>query len=217
MAKISTFFGLDDTLNEILSFLLAQGRDYIIGCVALEYSGIESGAPISQDNDDEDTLASMSIVDPDSPVPLALLRVKEITDVDTKKTDINGAAAYRGLLALNMGLRIVRTLFPRVQSAWPQLIEVFGCLRDARALPAGLSDLDDFADSDGNVLPLSLFARNSQNRLDEIYCLKAEKRGNDKQSWFGMFGGRGKVKEGKPPQSINIQHHRSRAGKISTS
>jgi brefeldin A-resistance guanine nucleotide exchange factor 1 len=188
MAKISTFFALDDVLNEILSFLLAQGRDYIIGCVALEYSGIESGAPISQENDDEDTMATMSIVDPDSPVPYSLLRVREIAYVDTKKTDINGAAAYRGLLALNMGLRIVRTLFPRVRSAWPQLIEVFGCLRDARALPAGLSDLDDFADSDGNVLPLSLFARNSQGRLDEIYSLKAGKKGNTKQGWFrGVF------------------------------
>jgi len=188
MAKISTFFALDDLLNEILSFLLAQGRDYIIGCVALEYSGIESGAPISQEIDDEDTMATMSIVDPDSPVPFPLLRVREIAYVDTKKTDINGAAAYRGLLALNMGLRIVRTLFPRVRGAWPQLIEVFGCLRDARALPAGLSDLDDFADSDGNVLPLSLFARNSQGRLDEIYSIKAGKKGNTKQGWFrGVF------------------------------
>lgn len=188
MAKISTFFDMDEFLNDVLSFLLAQGRDYIIGCVALEYSGIESGAPISHELDDESTMASMSIVDPDSPVPHSLLRVREIADVDIKKTDINGAAAYRGLLALNMGLRIVRTLFPRVRSAWPTLIQVFGCLRDARALPEGLSDLDDFADSEGNVLPLSLFARNSQKRLDEIYHLRGEKRGDTKQGWFrGVF------------------------------
>ena len=203
MAKISTFFGLDNFLNEILSFLLAQGRDYIIGCVALEYSGIESGAPISQDNDDEDTMASMSIVDADSPVPHALLRVREIADVDTKKTDINGAAAYRGLLALNMGLRIVRTLFPRVRGAWPRLIEVFGCLRDARALPAGLTDLDDFADSDGNVLPLSLFARNSQRRLDEIYSISAGKRGDTKQGWFRGVFARGKSREDCRPGQSN--------------
>jgi brefeldin A-resistance guanine nucleotide exchange factor 1 len=195
MAKISTFFDLDDVLNDVLSFLLAQGRDYIIGCVALEYSGIDSGAPICQENDDESTMASMSIVDPDSPVPHSLLRVREITDIDTKKTDINGAAAYRGLLALNMGLRIVRTLFPRVRSAWPNLIQVFGCLRDARALPEGLSDLDDFADSEGNVLPLSLFARNSQKRLDEIYSLRAGKRGNTKQGWFRGVFARAKTEE----------------------
>ena len=202
MAKISTFFGLDNYLNEIISFLLAQGRDYIIGVVALEYSGIESGAPITPDIDEE-TMASMSIVDPDSPVPHPLLRVREIADVDTKKIDINGAAAYRGLLALNMGLRIVRTLFPRVRGAWPELIEVFGCLRDARALPAGLSDLDDFADSDGKVLPLSLFARNSQKRLDEIYSLRAGKNvGDAKKGWLGYFArGKGDGRPGPPDRS----------------
>jgi brefeldin A-resistance guanine nucleotide exchange factor 1 len=217
MAKIATFFALDDLLNEIISFLLVQGRDYIVGCVALEYAGIESGAPINQDsNDDESTMASMSIVDPDSPIPYALLRVREIARVDTKKTDINGAAAYRGLLALNMGLRIVRTLFPRVRQAWPELIEVFGSLRDARALPAGLSDLDDFADSDGNVLRLSLFARNSQKRLDDNYRIKAGKKGTTKQGWFGgrlsVFG-RAKGKE--VEASGNKPHHQSRTAKIS--
>jgi brefeldin A-resistance guanine nucleotide exchange factor 1 len=215
MAKISTFFGLDDVLNEILSFLLAQGRDFIIGCVTLEYSGIESGAPINQDIDDESTMASMSIVDPDSPVPQSLLRVREIADVDMKKTDINGAAAYRGLLALNMGLRIVRTLFPRVRSAWPQLIEVFGCLRDARALPPGLSDLDDFADSDGNVLPLSLFARNSQRRLDDIYSLNSGRRGNGKQGWFrGVFArGKGQEDEGRGHGQTSSQWRTSKISK----
>jgi brefeldin A-resistance guanine nucleotide exchange factor 1 len=217
MAKIATFFALDDLLNEIISFLLVQGRDYIVGCVALEYAGIESGAPINQDNnDDESTMASMSIVDPDSPIPYALLRVREIARVDTKKTDINGAAAYRGLLALNMGLRIVRTLFPRVRQAWPELIEVFGSLRDARALPAGLSDLDDFADSDGNVLRLSLFARNSQKRLDDSYRIKAGKKGTTKQGWFGgrlsVFG-RAKGKE--VEASGNKPHHQSRTATIS--
>lgn len=217
MAKIATFFALDDLLNEIISFLLVQGRDYIVGCIALEYAGIESGAPINQDsNDDESTLASMSIVDPDSPIPYALLRVREIARVDTKKTDINGAAAYRGLLALNMGLRIVRTLFPRVRQAWPELIEVFGSLRDARALPAGLSDLDDFADSDGNVLRLSLFARNSQKRLDDNYRIKAGKKGTTKQGWFGgrlSIFGRAKGKE--VEASGSKPHHQSRTAKIS--
>jgi len=219
MAKICTFFALDNVLNDILSFLLVQGLDYIVGCVALEYAGIESGAPINQDhNDDESTMASMSIVDSDSPIPYSLLRVKEIAVVDTKKTDINGAAAYRGLLALNMGLRIVRTLFPRVRSAWPELIKVFGSLRDARALPAGLLDLDDFADSDGNVLTLSLFARNSQKRLNDNYQIKDGKRGTVRQGWFGfsVFGkGRGKeVKASGNKQ--NIPPHRLRTAKISS-
>jgi len=215
MAKISTFFDLDDTLNEVLSFLLAQGRDYITGCVSLEYSGIDSGAPISQEHDDEDTMASMSIVDPDSPVPHSLLRVREVADVDTKKTDINGAAAYRGLLALNMGLRIVRTLFPRVRGAWHNLIQVFGCLRDARALPDGLSDLDDFADSEGNVLPLSLFARNSQNRLDDSYSLRAGKTGDTKQGWFRGVFARAKNEDEHAGDSHEGTSNKWRAHKIS--
>lgn len=186
MAKISTFFGLDNILNEILSFLLIQGREYIVGCVALEYAGIESGAPINHNTEDDDTMTSMSIVDPDSPVPHPLLHAREVAGVDPRQIDINGAAAYRGLIALNMGLRIVRTLFPRVRSAWPQLIEVFGSLRDARALPPGIADLDDFADSEGNVLPLSLFAKNSQSRLDDFYRIKAGKEGPAKKGWFRL-------------------------------
>lgn len=213
MAKISTFFGLDNILNEIIAFLLIQGREFINGCVALEYAGIESGAPISHSQaDDDETVTSFSIVDPDSPIPNTLLMAKEIANVDTRKVDVTGAAAYRGLLALNMGLRIVRTLFPRVRSAWPQLIDVFGALRDARALPSGLADLDDFADSDGNVLPLSLFARNSQKRLDDFYRIKAGKEGNTKQGWFklsGFFGrGKGKGDETPKPMSQKVSEQR---------
>lgn len=206
MAKISTFFGLDNILNEILSFLLSQGRDYIVGCVALEYAGIDSGAPINHNAEDDDyTMTSMSIVDPDSPVPHPLLHVREIAAVDPRKVDINGAAAYRGLVALHMGLRIVRTLFPRVRSAWPQLIEVFGSLRDARALPPGVADLDDFADSEGNVLPLSLFARNSQKRLDDFYRHKAGKDGSSKKGWFRLSlfrRGKGKGEDFSEPEPM---------------
>jgi brefeldin A-resistance guanine nucleotide exchange factor 1 len=217
MAKISTFFGLDNILNEVLSFLLMQGREFINGCVALEYAGIESGAPInhSQEDDDE-TLTSMSIVDPDSPIPMSLMTAREIAMVDPRKVDISGAAAYRGLLALNMGLRIVRTLFPRVRSAWPQLIEVFGSLRDARALPAGLADLDDFADSEGNVLPLSLFARNSQKRLDDFYRIKAGKEGTTKKGWFRLsLFGRAKGKDETPEPMPDTASDQGRAVEIS--
>ncbi|KAL3921926.1 MAG: hypothetical protein SGILL_002485 [Bacillariaceae sp.] len=205
MAKISTFFGLDNVLNEIIAFLLIQGREFINGCIALEYSGIESGAPINHNQEDDDeTMTSFSIVDPDSPIPNALLMAKEVANVDLRKADITGAAAYRGLLALNMGLRVVRTLFPRVRSAWPQLIEVFGALRDARALPPGLAELDDFADSDGNVLPLSLFARNSQKRLDDFYMIKAGKEGPSEQGWFKLsLFGRSKGKAQEKPKRVS--------------
>jgi brefeldin A-resistance guanine nucleotide exchange factor 1 len=186
MAKISTYFGLDKLLNEILTFLLNHGRDYINGCISLEYAGIDSGAPINQSPEDDET---MSIVDPDSPLPHVLLKVREYVSVDYKRVDISGAAAYRGLLALNMGLKIVRALFPRVRDAWPSLIEVLCGLRDARALPAGLADLDDFADSDGNVLPLSPFAKQSQKRMDDFYRGQpGQDDSTEKKGWLGRIG-----------------------------
>jgi golgi-specific brefeldin A-resistance guanine nucleotide exchange factor 1 len=203
MARISTYFSLDKILNDIVSFLLLHGRDYINGVVALEYAGIDSGAPIGGGiNDDDDT---MSIVDTDSPLPMDLLKTKEIAAIDSKVVDISGAAAYRGIISLNMGLKIVRALFPRIREAWPMLINVFCSLRDARALPEGLADLDDFADSEGNVLPLSKFAKFSQFQLDKMYRGKGEEKveasGGESKGWFKMFGSR----EGSDvPTSINL-------------
>ena len=76
-------------------------------------------------------------------------------------------------------------LLPRVKTAWPQLVGVLSSLRDARALPKGLADLDDFADSDGNVLPLSPFAQESQKKLDEYY--KGNSKSEDSpQGWFRL-------------------------------
>lgn len=184
ISRISTYFGLDRILNDVISFLLTQGREFITGCISLEYAGIESGAPISQNPEDDET---MSIVDTESPIPHSLLKVRDFAAVNLKKVDLGGTAAYRGLLALNMGLRIVRMLFPRVTTAWPRLVGVFASLRDARALPPGLADLDDFADSDGNVLPLSPFAQASQKKLDDYYRGKGGKSGKDQpQSWFRL-------------------------------
>jgi len=183
MARVATYFEMDKLLNEIMSCLLSQGREFIAGCVSLELAGIDSGAPITQGSEDDE---SMSIVDTDSPVPHALLNVRELAFIDPKKVDLSGAAAYRGLLALHMGLRIVRTLFHRVTTAWPILISVLCSLRDARALPPGLADLDDFADSDGNVLPLSSFAQASQKKLDDYYRSRTGKAGDDKKGWFRL-------------------------------
>jgi brefeldin A-resistance guanine nucleotide exchange factor 1 len=197
MARIATYFALDRILNDIVSFLLLQGKEFIAGCISLEFAGIESGAPIAQSPDDDET---MSIVDPDSPIPQQLLRVHEFENVDIKRVDIAGSAAYRGLLALNMGLKIVRTLFPKVRSAWPQLIDVICTLRDARALPPGLADLDDFADSNGNVLPLSMFAKRSQKRLDDFYKGINDKD-TSKKGWFKMsfFGRRARADQADQP------------------
>lgn len=189
ISRISIYFGLDRILNDVIAFLLHQGREFITGCISLEYAGIEKGAPISPNPEDDD---SMSLVDTESPIPRALLKVRDYTTVNTKKIDLAGTAAYRGLLTLNMGLRMTRMLFPRIKEAWPKLVGVLASLRDLRALPPGLSDLDDFADCDGNVLPLSEFAQESQRKLDEFYRgINSLGPGDQQaQSWFslGLFG-----------------------------
>jgi brefeldin A-resistance guanine nucleotide exchange factor 1 len=182
MARIATYFNLDDILNDVMALLLTQGKEFISGCISLEFAGIESGAPVMQGSGDDDD--TMSIVDPDSPIPQLVLKVHEFENVDFKTMDISGSAAYRGLLALNTGLKIVRALFPKVRGAWPQLVDVICSLRDARALPPGLADLDDFADSDGRVLPLSAFAKKSQKKLDDFYKGITEK--DQKKNWFRM-------------------------------
>ena len=182
MARIASYFNLDNILNDVMALLLTQGREFISGCISLEYAGIESGAPVMQGSGEDDD--TTSIVDPDSPIPQLMLKVQEFENVDIKTMDISGSAAYRGLLALNTGLKIVRALFPKVRGAWPQLVDVICSLRDARALPPGLADLDDFADSDGRVLPLSIFAKKSQKKLDDYYKGITEKE--QKKSWFKM-------------------------------
>jgi len=74
---------------------------------------------------------------------------------------IYGSAAHRGLLALHCGFNLVKTQTCHVREAWPMLIECMFALRDMDALPIGLSELDDFADSRGVQFPPSLFARRS--------------------------------------------------------
>ena len=201
LAKASTIFGIDKLLNEILKFLLSHGRDYIVGCVTLEYAGIEAGAPINQDPNDDET---MSIVDLDSPVPHVILKAREVAMIDPRRVDVAGAAAYRGLLVLNMALKMVRALFPKVRDAWPQLIEVLCALRDARALPAGLADLDDFADSSGNVLPLSWFSQESSRRLERHYKSKTEKEQPEETGWFrlNIFASKEEKEKNKPTEEF---------------
>lgn len=76
-----------------------------------------------------------------------------------------------------------------VTTAWPSFVECLCALRDARALPLGLADLDDFADSNGNVLPLSPFAKSSHKRLHEYYRSQADPEAPKKnqKGWFGSF------------------------------
>ena len=110
------------------------------------------------------------------------------------EVDYTGSAAHRGLLALDCALVMLRTHAPRVRDAWPLFIDCICALRDARGLPTGLSDLDDFADSNGNVLPLSNYAQMSQKRLDDHYrSILGKDEAQKKKSWLRSLWGQKKT------------------------
>jgi hypothetical protein len=56
-----------------------------------------------------------------------------------------------------------------------------------KVLPSGMSNLDDFADSDGNVLPLSSFAKSSQKRFEDHQKLLSGKGNAKTKGWFRSF------------------------------
>lgn len=251
MAKMCEFFETDDILNDLLQILLRLGRDYIMGCTALEHSGYDSGAPIlpngrlpmavlGEDNDES------AIIDTESPVPTSLLCSSkgvdplhasfavhakqnvglatgssgdgenrqdegyEISDGEDDLVDVSGSSAHRGLLALDTAFLMLRSYAPRVREAWPAFIDCICALRDSRGLPAGLSDLDDFADSNGNVLPLSSYAQMSQKRLDDHYrALLGKDDANKKKSWLRSFFGAEKKDSKKDGSVIGGESERS--------
>jgi hypothetical protein len=187
MAKIAVFFDLDSVVDEILQILLPRGRDYVIACVKWDHANVDGGASVvsaanrtvDSMNDDEQDL-----LDSDQPIPYDLL----ITSAsDNHDIDIAGSASNRGLLALDCSFVLLRKYAARATDAWPCFIECLCVLRDARALPSGLADLDDFADSNGMVLPLSTFAKTSQRKFDEHYRSLSDQDGDKKKSWFRSF------------------------------
>jgi brefeldin A-resistance guanine nucleotide exchange factor 1 len=178
MTKVAAHFDLDETVNDVLEALLPMGRDYVMGCVALDFEKLEE-----ENNDDNSVMSGSRTLDSveansqdgtafgaDQPIPYSLL----CSSNKLGRPDIYGSAAHRGILALDCSFVLLQQYGSRVSSAWPSFIECLCALRDARALPAGLADLDDFADSNGNVLPLSPFAKESNQRLKHFYCAQQD-------------------------------------------
>ena len=155
--------------------------------------GLASGS--SGDEDDE---GDMGIGDDDE------------TEAGDDAIDVTGSAAHRGLLALDTAFLMLRSYAPRVTAAWPAFIDCICALRDARGLPAGLSDLDDFADSNGNVLPLSQYAIMSQKRLDDHYRLLLGKDDSkEKKGWLRSFWGQKKQASSRDSSVIGSESERS--------
>jgi golgi-specific brefeldin A-resistance guanine nucleotide exchange factor 1 len=190
-ARLAAHFELNWVIDDILSSLLPMGRDYISGCVALDYSTVnDCGSVVSSVSrtvasteagaeDDETTTCESEL-----PIPYGLLSTR---DERVHRTEIFGSASHRGILALDCSFVLFQQHTTRVSKSWSGFVECLCGLRDARALPAGLADLDDFADSDGSVLPMSRFARISQRRLDEYYRAKSDPDASKQKGWFRSF------------------------------
>jgi brefeldin A-resistance guanine nucleotide exchange factor 1 len=167
ICRVAAYFECGSILDDVLNILLPMGTDYVMNAIVTDRSGSQTVNDSHPDKEGEDDFDRNGL---GRPIPYGLLcsyRGKE--DVD-----ITGSAYHRGLLALDCGFIVVRKYTARVVSAWPSFIECICALRDAHALPGGMTDLDDFADSNGNVLPQSTFAKTSQRRLHEVYRAHSE-------------------------------------------
>lgn len=195
IVEVAASYKVDAIINDIVQILLVQGREYITMCLALDFSSLDDGASVGSGNAKPQTGIDPSeeknAIDTDQPIPLDLL----CCSTNPGAGSITGSAAHRGLLALDSGFVLFRKYGARINEAWPAFIECLCALRDARALPEGLSELDDFADSNGNVLPLSSFALVSKKAIDNYYRSLSEKDTGKSKGWFRSLFKAGKSSE----------------------
>jgi hypothetical protein len=187
IVTLAAFLELDSVVNNVLQALLPQGRGYIMMTIAKDNNVGHSTENLSDDAGGEEDNAA--VVENDQNIPFGLLSSSD----DVGNVDVTGSAANRGLLALDASFVILRKNTTRITGAWPAFIECLCTLRDARALPVGLSDLDDFADSSGKVLPLSTFAKASQKKLDAYHRSLSETDTTKQKGWFRSFFRKGKA------------------------
>ena len=202
MVKLAAYFEFDSIINDVLQILLPQGRDYVSECItfdqqqhsnamdmeaSVETPGLGRALSTGSLFDDETTIGA----DNDQHIPFGLLCSSD----ERGQVDISGSAANRGLLALDSSFVLLRKYSKGVTDAWPAFFECLCAMRDCHSLPAGLSDLDDFADSNGNVLPLSSFAKASKKRLDDYHRSLWDSNSNQQKGWFRSFFRKGQSGE----------------------
>lgn len=192
VVKIGAFFDLDDVVDAAMQELLPLARDYIVTAIAegaMNADGIFTFTVAEHSSRDDDSEGDGTVSSEYGvPLPLGVL----ISGGKENCYDASGSAAHRGLLAFDCSFFLMKKYCTRVSSAWPLYIECLCALRDAKALPPGLADLDDFADSNGDVLPLSSYAVSSKKRIDEYYRQINDPSVNKTKSWLGSFFGRSK-------------------------
>lgn len=202
MVKVAAHFEFDKIINDVLQLLLPQGRDYVLECIAfdqqqqntttdVEESVGTPGHPRTSSTDslfeDETTIGA----DNDQRIPYGLLCSSD----ERGQVEISGSASNRGLLALDSSFVLLRKYSKGVTDAWPAFFECLCAMRDCHSLPSGLSDLDDFADSNGNVLPLSSFAKASKKRLDDYHRSLSDSNTHEQKGWFRSLFRKGQTGE----------------------
>jgi hypothetical protein len=204
-ARICAYFGLVEELNEIASLLLGWGQDYVESVAKLRNTEAELAHDIKQNKDSLSVLCADDKLDIESinaelassdlpPLPVAFvtsLYLEGSTDQihPLGADDVAGAAAHRGLLSLHYALLLSKNHLTILgDDALRLLLEVIFSLRDVDALPPRLNDLDDFADSKGNPLPLSMFAMQSLERMNTYkVALSATSRPPSNSGFMSMF------------------------------
>jgi len=172
IATICVYFQLDGTFNQVLRILIKYGKDYISNNISLSHCGY--GAEEVLDIKEYDLKIGKTTGNESQQsmkLPFSTLLASNLHYLNNNSSFnsdvVVGSAEYKGPLSLYCALLLVKSNLMLVREAWPNLIECIFALRDASALPPSVADLDDFADSAGDILPPSSFALQCQKRANK--------------------------------------------------
>ena len=198
IASISIYFDLDHIYNESIAVLLEFGRDFIVDILGLAYGGYDGpdiaaaiDVPVKTDLPDIKMMTlELSPVEKEPLLkePLLPYSPKAATNHDDNPVNETRGIEEKGLVALESALHLVTSHPKYLRDALPTLFECIFALRDAKALPHGLSELDDFASHDGFLLPSTPYASRSYYRAKMYMKSDYSTQENVKQSWLsGVF------------------------------
>ena len=206
-AYICSYFGLHEQFNRILETLLGFGLDYIGSVTSLMSSkpargnaGVQPTADTTTRGYNQDDQKDVSDIETElvsRNIPRLPKHFLSTLSTDPVRNDnahielleMTGSAAHRGLLSLHCALTLSKHHLSLISEAWPMLMDVMFALRDVSALPPRLSDLDDFADSRGNPLPVSVFSNRSRHRVNEYtQSLEVSEDSQHTSGFLSIFG-----------------------------
>ena len=182
-AFVAAYFQLSSIFNHVLEMMLGFGSDYVTSVATFMYSEVGPGEDFGRV---ESELVAREI----PPLPQSFphkFKGDSVSQSVFHHVNYDGSAAHRGLLSLDCALDLARDNLAAMDGAWPMLLDALFALREVQALPPSLSELDDFADSRGNPLRPSIFARDCQSRVIEYRESLAPKHSKGKKFWTSLF------------------------------